>query len=679
MPNQLASEVSPYLLQHADNPVNWYPWGEEALKRAREEDKPIFLSIGYAACHWCHVMAHESFEDEETARILNEHFVSIKVDREERPDLDTIYMNAVVAMTGQGGWPMSVFLTPSGEPFYGGTYFPPRRRQGMPAFIDVLNSIIAVWSGDRSEIYSVSARLTQHLRDSIQWVGLQAPEEINRTVLDRATTSILASYDMQNGGWGKAPKFPQPMTIEFLLAQSVRGFENALSTASHALEAMSRGGMYDVVGGGFHRYSTDRKWLVPHFEKMLYDNAQLALAYLHASLLTGSENERIVCTETLDFLIREMRLPGGGFISSLDADINGQEGLTYLWTPAELREAIGSEEDFEFFTRIYPLTPSGDFEGRNILQRDQTWEAKVEELEMVVDELRRRVLKIKARLLDYRSRRPQPGRDDKVLVSWNALTLRAFAEAAMYLRRPDYLQIARDNARFLLSELYRDGRLLRSWREGQARHDAYLEDYAALIIGLISLYQADMDPAWFQAALKLANEILAGFSDPAGGFFDTRDNTQLVLRPKETQDNATPSGNAMAAYALLLLSLLDESRNWREIVEPMLATVTDLVLRYPTAFSFWLQAMDLAIGPTYQIALILPEDETSGTPLIDHILKTYRPGTVFVRSKFPPLEGSPGLLADRPLLNDQPTVYLCQAFTCLRPTNDLSQLQLDLP
>lgn len=678
MTNRLKNEVSPYLLQHADNPVDWYPWSDEAIEKARRENKPIFLSIGYAACHWCHVMERESFEDPEIAALLNEHFVSIKVDREERPDLDNIYMNAVVAMTGQGGWPMSIFLTPDGRPFYGGTYFPPTRRHGMPAFQDVLQGVIQAWSGDRREIDSVSQRLTQHLKDIASWRADPLTPQITIETLDTASRAMRASYDWQYGGWGKAPKFPQPMAIEYLLLQSTRGDEHALKLATHALDAMQRGGMYDVVGGGFHRYSTDSQWMIPHFEKMLYDNAQLALVYLHAYMLTLDEDYLRTCTKTLDFVARELRDPAGGFYSSLDADVNGQEGVYYLWSEDQITELIEDPLDRRLFTTVYPISQDGNFEGTNVLHRQRPWPELAEDLGIKLDELRGKLDRIEEELLKARQKRTPPATDDKVLVSWNALMLQAFAEAGRYLQRNDYLEIAQANANFLLSELHSGSKLLRSWRRGQARHSAYLEDYASLIIGLLTLYQADFNLHWYTAAVTLAEEMVAGYRDPEGGFFDTRPEADLILRPKEIQDNATPSGNSLAAYALLLLSAFDKSDKWREMVEPVMSTLRDTVLRHPTAFAYWLQAMDFMLGPIHQIALIVPSNKEAARPYIDLIGKTYRPRTVLACSEYPPPEGAPYLLSDRPVLEGHPTVYICEEFVCLRPITDLAQLQTEL-
>lgn len=684
MSNQLFNENSPYLLQHAENPVDWYPWSEEALEKARREDKPIFLSIGYAACHWCHVMAHESFEDPDTAAIMNEHFINIKVDREERPDLDSIYMSAVVALTGQGGWPMSVFLTPDGKPFYGGTYFPPVRRFNMPAFREVLLGIARNWQEDRSRLIDAGSELTQHLHET-QTFGASS-EPLSEKYTDEAALRLAQTYDWVNGGWGAAPKFPQPMAIEFLLQRAARGDKLALDMGSHALHAMARGGMYDVIGGGFARYSTDDKWLVPHFEKMLYDNALLSRAYLHAYLLTQNLAFRRVCEETLDFIVREMKSPPvgdgsseGGFYSSLDADSEGEEGKFYVWTPEEISSALSDPQNTEFFLAAYGVTEQGNFEGQNVLQRALDDFALSERFNLPVDEIPGRLSVLHAQLLLARENRIRPGTDDKVLVSWNALALIAFAEASRYLKRPDYLAVARQNADFLLTELHPGDRLLRSWRKGHARHNAYLEDYAGLILGLLSLYQSDPDPWWFNSAIQLAEEMLQHFRDEQDGFYDTRDDHgPLVTRPKELQDNATPSGNSLAATALLQLAAYTGRGDWRDLAESMLVSIQGSAVRYPTAFSQWLCAIDFAINPVYEIAVLGEPLDPNTQALTQVIWSRWRPFSLAAISAFPPPQNAPPLLHDRPLLQDRPTAFVCQNFTCQLPVNSPQQLQAQL-
>jgi uncharacterized protein len=671
--NHLISTNSPYLLQHANNPVDWYPWGAEALNKAQSEDKPIFLSIGYAACHWCHVMAHESFEDPDTALIMNDYFVNIKVDREERPDLDSIYMQAVVAMTGSGGWPMSVFLTPDGKPFYGGTYFPPTRRYNMPAFREVLFSVARIWREDCAKLLESSQKITAYIQENMPGLGPGLPLTMN--TLEEASLTMAQGYDWKNGGWGSAPKFPQPIAIEFLLRRAVRKDSLALEIATHALQAMAKGGMYDVIGGGFARYSIDDSWLVPHFEKMLYDNAQLAQVYLHAYLLTHQKRFRSVCEETLNFVSRELTHPAGGFFSSLDADSEGEEGKFYLWTINEIRQLLPDSADFTFFQAAYGLTETVNFEGQTVLQRRLDDEQLAEQFQIPADEVASRLSRPHAILLKQRSSRIRPSTDDKVLVSWNALMLSAFAEAARYLQRKDYLEIARQNAWFLLQELYKDGQLLRSWRNGKASHNAYLEDHASLIIGLLNLYQSDPDPDWFKAAVMITKNMVEQFSDPQGGFFDTRrDHETLIARPKDLQDNATPSGNALAAMALLEMSAFTGQGDWRSLAEASLQSLQNLTTHHPTAFSFWLSAIDFALGPAQAVAILSKSDDLGRQRLAAALWNTYRPNLVAAISMFPPEAGSPALLSERPLLNGQATAYVCQNFYCQQPVNKLEEL-----
>lgn len=679
MPNQLSRTNSPYLLQHADNPVDWHPWDAAALEKARREDKPIFLSIGYAACHWCHVMAHESFEDPATAAIMNEHFVNIKVDREERPDLDGIYMQAVVAITGQGGWPLSVFLTPEGKPFHGGTYFPPERRYNLPAFRELLAAIARLWREERSRLLENSAALLEHLQQHAS--ASLAGGTLTERTLDDAALALAQGYDWQNGGWGRAPKFPQPMAIEFLLRRAVRGDNLAREMAMHALHAMAKGGMYDLVGGGFARYSVDALWLVPHFEKMLYDNAQLAQVYLHAYQLTGEAAFRQVCERTLDFILRELSHPQGGFFSSLDADSEGEEGKFYLWTLAEVRAAIPQAADADLLIAAYDLSEEGNFEGSNVLQRARTDDELAQQFHLPAADVPARLEQLHAKLLAARGRRIRPGTDDKVLTMWNALALAALAEGGQALHRPDYLAAARRNARFLLTQLHPpgSGRLLRSWRAGSAQHNGYLEDYAALILGLLALYQADADPGWFARAVSLAEEMIANFADPAGGFFDTRaDHEPLLIRPKDTQDNATPSGNALAAEALLLLAALDERSDWQKQAESMLAGMQAEMARYPTAFARWLSAADFALGPVTQVAILGDPADPQTRALAEAAGQGYQPRRVLALASFPPPQDAPLLLKDRPLLGDQPTAYVCHGFVCRQPVTTVADLLAEM-
>ncbi|MFM8319583.1 MAG: thioredoxin domain-containing protein [Chloroflexota bacterium] len=669
---------------------------------ARREDKPVFLSIGYAACHWCHVMAHESFENPETAALMNQFFINIKVDREERPDLDSIYMDAVVAMTGQGGWPMSVFLTPEGVPFFGGTYFPPQRRYRMPGFTEVLATVARLWREDRAQLTGSGQQILEHLQQG-RSADLQ-PQAPDPAVLDQAAFRLVQAYDWQYGGWGQAPRFPQPMAIEFLLRRAARGDDPlALDAALHALQRMARGGMYDVVGGGFARYSTDDDWLVPHFEKMLYDNAQLARAYLFGYLAGGRPDFRRVCEATLDFMLRELQDPMGGFYSSLDADSEGVEGKFYVWTADELEQVLRASQAaapaalpvldwLEFFSQAYDVSPGGNWEGRIVLQRRNSDGELAEAFGLSDSQVVELLERIHAALLEARSRRVRPATDDKVLTAWNGLALLALAEAARYLDRPDYLRAARRCAAFLLAEL-RPGeplpgqaqaagerRLLRSWRRGRAQHNAYLEDYAALALGLLALYQSDPDPAWFAAARALAEEMLAHYRDPRLGFFDTRDDQgELLLRPKDLQDNATPSGSALAAEVLVLLAAYTGQTGWRQIADDLFGALQQNFARYPTAFGKWLCAFYQADAGPNELAILAPDlDDPAARRLQAALWSKLRPDLVAAAAVYPPAPGSPELLADRPLLDGAPTAYLCRGFACRRPTGDAEELLAQL-
>ncbi|MFZ0533144.1 MAG: thioredoxin domain-containing protein [Anaerolineales bacterium] len=679
MSNHLINESSPYLLQHAANPVDWYPWGSTALEKARLEDKPIFLSIGYAACHWCHVMAHESFEDPDIANLMNSCFVSIKVDREQRPDLDSIYMNFVVATIGQGGWPLSVFLTPEAKPFYGGTYFPPDRRHNLPAFRDTLETVARLWRTDRAAILSSGETLTQSLQ--ARPATKPAGETLSPGLLEQVTQIIAQSYDWKNGGWGGAPKFPQPMLIEFLLRQGSRGDRLSLNMATHALYAMAQGGMYDILAGGFARYSVDPTWLIPHFEKMLYDNAQLALVYLHTYQLAVEPVFREVCEATLDFVLREMSHPAGGFYSSLDADSEGEEGKYYLWSTAEIRTSLPNPDDADLFIAAYGVTESGNFEGRNILRSTLTAEQLAKQFQLDASVIPSRLATSRNRLLMMRNSRVRPGVDDKVLVSWNALMLTAFAEAGRALGRRDYVAAAIKNANFILKHMLPDDRMMRSWREGTAIHDAYLEDHAGLALALLTLYQTDPDPRWYQAATHLLEQILAHFDDPSGGFCDTRDDHEALLyRPKDLQDNATPSGNALATMVLLQLATYEGRSDWRKLADGMLSSNLGLMMRYPSAFAQWLCAADFAIGPVHEVAVLGDLAEPATLSMLLPLWRGYHPRLVLAASPYPPVQASPALLSNRQLLNGQPTAYICQDFVCQLPVNDpeqmLAQLQI---
>jgi uncharacterized protein YyaL (SSP411 family) len=647
MANRLAQETSPYLLQHKDNPVDWYPWGEAALDRAREEDLPILLSIGYSACHWCHVMERESFEDEETARLMNESFVCIKLDREERPDLDAIYMEACQAMTGHGGWPLNVFLTPEQVPFYAGTYFPPEQRGGMPSWRQVLEAVADAWEGRRDEIRTGSGRIAQRLQGGAL---LQPSTEVmDPRSLDEAVQRLREAYDPAHGGFGGAPKFPPASAIEFLLRRG------ETEMTSHTLHAMASGGMYDQVGGGFSRYSVDPYWLVPHFEKMLYDNALLARAYLHGWQVTGDELLRTVCCETLDWALREMRAPEGGFLSALDADSEGEEGRFYVWTLDELQEALG--EDAEEAIAWFGATQNGNFEGRNILVRGS------EDPPEGLGEWKRR-------LYEVRSRRPWPGLDDKRLTSWNALMISALGEAGAVLGRADYLDAARACAEFVLRDLRdAEGRLLRTYKDGQAKLNAYLEDHAFLLEALLTLYESSFDPRWFAAARELAEAMVERFADEQnGGFFETSsDHEQLVARRKDLEDHPIPAGNSSAAYGLLRLAALTGEHRYESRAESVLRLLHQLAPQHPQAFAHLLQALDFHFEPTREVALV-GEDVTE----LERVVRgAFRPHLVLAGGES---DGVP-LLEGRQPVDGRPAAYVCEHFACKAPVTEPAELE----
>jgi len=684
MPNRLAGETSPYLLQHASNPVDWFPWGPDALARAKLLDRPIFLSIGYAACHWCHVMERESFEHEPTARYLNDRFVAVKVDREERPDLDQVYMSAVQAMTGGGGWPMSVFLTPDGKPFYGGTYYPDEPRHGMPSFRQVLEGVDRAWREQRAEVEAAGGRLVQGL---VEQSRLEAgADDPTPELLAAAASAIEASFDAVNGGWGRAPKFPQPMTIEFLLRHHLAtGDPRPLLVARRSLEAMADGGLRDQLGGGFHRYSTDAHWLVPHFEQMLYDNAQLARVYLHAWTLTRDPKLLDVATGTLDYMRRELTTDDGAFAASQDADTDGIEGLTFTWSAAEMREVIGSFEPDLFFA-AYGVTEEGNWEGRTILSRvlsDDELAARFPHLAglSIEDELQTaRIL-----LLERRATRPQPARDGKALAAWNGLAIAAFADAYATLAETvpafaaGYLEAAERAAGTIVDGLLAaDGSLGRSWKDGRAVGSGVLEDYTHLADGLLALYEASYEEKWFRIARALMDRVLVHFADPAGGFFDTADDHErLVTRPKDVQDNAVPSGNAMAARVLLRLAAWTGEGSYRDAAERAIRSVVPFVTRYPTGFAQWLGAMDIALAPVVEVAVVGDPADPVTAELIAETRRGFRPNQVTAVAADPTASAIP-LMADRVAIDGRPTAYVCRGFACRLPVGDAAALRTQL-
>jgi uncharacterized protein YyaL (SSP411 family) len=608
---------------------------------------------------------------EQIAAYLNEYFVNIKVDREERPDIDGIYMQAVVAMTGSGGWPMSVFLAPDLKPFYAGTYFPPVRRYNMPSFMEVLNGLVNAWQNDRSQIEEVGEKIAARLQYQNQ---TKAGGLLTQEHFDAIAKSLTDSYDWGYGGWGAAPKFPQAMALEFLLQHSVfNKTDEHFKLINHCLNAMARGGMYDVVGGGFSRYSTDNFWRVPHFEKMLYDNALLARAYLHAWQEVKEPAFKQVVTETLDFIQREMTHERGGFFSSLDADSEGVEGKFYVWALDEIREAL--KEDSEFFEAAYGVSAKGNWEGKTVLQRALDDSSLAARFKLDPQTVTAKLAGCHSRLLAVRARRIRPQTDDKIITAWNGLTLAAFAEAARAIENDDlsrrYGAMAIRNAEFLLTALRPGGQLRRAWREGKTTNAVFLEDYAALTLGLLELYQTDFNNKWFESAVELADEMLEKFSDPDGGFFDTpNDGEAPLIRPKDIADNATPSGNALACEALLKLAALTGEGKYRDLAEQALTTASEPALRYPLGFARWLSAAEYAQGKTNQIVILGEAWDENFDRLLQVVRAKYRPGVVTAAAVFPPKQNAPALLKERDLKNGRTTAYLCKGFVCKTPVND---------
>jgi uncharacterized protein len=665
MANRLAQETSPYLLEHAQNPVDWSPWAPGALARARQENKPILLSIGYSACHWCHVMARESFEDDETAALINRDFIAIKVDREERPDLDQVYMRATQAMTGSGGWPMTVFLLPDSTPFFAGTYFPSSERFGMPSFRRVLAAVADAFANRQPEIEQTAGQV----REFLQRPALPlAAGTLDPRLLDEAYTRLARDYDRGHGGFGGAPKFPQPMLLEFLLRTHVRtGQSDALEMVTDTLRAMAAGGMYDQLGGGFHRYSVDERWLVPHFEKMLYDNALLARAYLDAWQLTRDPAFARVVEETLAFVQREMTAPDGGFYSSLDADTDGEEGRFYLWTPEELEAVLGSERGAAL-ARAFDVTPEGNFEGRTILH--PVAPGAIDLLAAARDQL-----------LAARAQRVRPHRDEKIIAGWNGLMLRAFADAGRVLRRPDLVAVAEASARFLLSRMRQGDRMRRSYKDGRAPLAGYLEDQAAVADGLLSLYEATFDPSWLDHVHGLLTEMLTAFWDSTeAAFFDTgADQERLVVRPQDVTDNAIPSGTSMAADVLLRAGMLLGEPSWIDRGRVTVERLAPTAAKAPQAFGRLLAAVDFYLGRPVEVAVIGNPAGPQASGFAEVIRARYLPNRL-VAVALPGRQPQPiPLLSDRSAIDGKVTAYLCEGFVCQAPTTDPSELarQLD--
>jgi uncharacterized protein len=681
MTNRLAKETSPYLLQHKDNPVDWYPWGEEALKRAREEDKPVLLSVGYSACHWCHVMERESFEDDETARMMNEHFVNVKVDREERPDIDSIYMAAVQALTHHGGWPMTVFLTHDGAPFYGGTYFPPTPSRGMPSFQQILLSVVDAYENRREEVLQNAKAVRDYLQASTAAVMPDA-ESAGTELLDRAAEVLLSQLDRRFGGFGSAPKFPQAMNLEVLLRHYHRtGERSALDGVELTCRQMANGGIYDQLGGGFSRYSVDAYWLVPHFEKMLYDNALLSRLYLETYQATGDPFYRRIAEETLDYVLRDMTSEEGGFYSAEDADSEGEEGKFYVWTPEEL-EAVLDPVEASLAARYWDVTERGNFEGKNILHVARPPEAVADELGLSTEELWARIATIRAKLFAVREERVRPGRDEKILAAWNGLMLRSFALAARVTGREDYRKAAIENATFIVEKLKEDGRIHRSYKDGRARFNGYLEDYAMVADGLLALYEATFETRWLLEADALLDAVSELFwNEEKRVFYDTpADHEELVTRPRDVYDNAAPSGTSVATEVLLKLALFLDRGDYRQRAEDVLEELAGGMEKVPSGFGRLLCALDLSISETREVAIVGDPEAPDTRDLLETVYSGYLPNKV-VAGRSPDDEEAGGLiplLAQRPAREGKATAYVCVHYACQTPTTDPEELSRQL-
>ena len=670
MPNHLASETSPYLRQHRNNPVNWYPWGTLALQRARREDKPIFLSIGYSACHWCHVMEEESFENLEISGQLNEHFVCIKVDREERPDLDQIYMNAVQLLTGRGGWPMSVFLTPTLEPFFGGTYWPPSSQPGRPGFDRVLEAITDAWKNKRQQITEQAHHITTHVRQSCQ--VSEPAAELNENLIVTAANSLENAFDFTNGGFGKAPKFPHSMDLQLLLRAWRRSGHTAWKDMVRLnLDRMASGGIYDHLGGGFARYSVDDQWLVPHFEKMLYDNALLVNAYLDGYLATGHANDARIVHETLTYVLNYMTDEQGGFYSSEDADSEGVEGKFYLWQPAEVCHVLGGPRG-ERFCRIYDVTATGNFEGQNILHLSKTITHWAAVLGMETAQLEAELNQDRKALLAVRDRRTRPERDNKILTSWNGLMIDAMARAAAVLNSERYLHAAQRAAEFLLHAVRSsDGRLLHSWCQGKAKLNAYLDDYSHLIHGLTTLFETTQDTRWLGEALQLTDVVHTHFVDPqGGGFFYTSDDHETVItRNKEIHDASVPSSNGMLAAALFRLGAITGQQRHLDAAQQILSMASGSMSQTPRACGQLLLAADLAHGPFYEIVLAGKHGSTAMAGILGNLRQRFFPNRILVcyDPSTPPVTALDTLCRGKTTTAEQITAYICQNRVCQSP------------
>jgi uncharacterized protein len=685
-PNRLVNETSTYLLQHAYNPVDWFAWGPEALTKAKQEDKPILLSIGYAACHWCHVMEHESFEDESTAKLMNDNFVNIKVDREERTDLDEIYMKAVQMMTGHGGWPMTVFLTPELKPFFGGTYFPPQDRHGLPGFKKLLMGLKEAWTAQRDEILKSSEELTSHMRLMDEIVKPDLEPELDANCLELATDKLTRIFDHLWGGFGNAPKFPHSFSLALAMryaAPNSKGRaarkEECLEIVNISLDKMAYGGIHDQIGGGFARYSVDRQWLVPHFEKMLYDNALLCKTYLEGYLLTNRSYWAHVSRGILDFVLRELTTEQGGFYSSLDADSEGEEGKFYVWDQDEIKAVLA--EDADWFDDVFGVTLSGNFEhGKSVLHLVKSPEELTQKYNLSETEFWAKVRACSQKLLNAREKRIRPGRDEKVLTSWNSLMITAFIEGYRVLKEPKYLDAALQATNFIFDNLIKDGRLLRTWGQGKAKLNGYLDDYAYFVQTLLDLAEVDANPKWLKEADRLAEILLEQFWDTENGglFYTSADHEELVTRPKSHYDGAIPSGSSVAVFDLLRLSRLTGKKNYEERALELLKLYMPFMARVPDQFSNFLCAVDFHLAKETEVACVFPSNaNTKADPTLFALYSHFLPNKVVLCTKDDHISTSP-LLEGRRSVDGQATVYVCSNYTCDAPETDVSQLNTRL-
>jgi len=677
--NRLARESSPYLLQHAGNPVDWYPWGKEAFEKAKKLDKPVFLSIGYSTCHWCHVMAHESFENEALAAIMNEHFVCIKVDREQRPDIDAVYMNAVQAMTGSGGWPLSVFLTPEGKPFYGGTYFPPKDSFGRPGLERLLLAIADAWKNKRDQLLSSAGAITESIAAQARQ---ENPQELSVDILKAAKSNLQSIFDDANGGFGAAPKFPQPSNLSVLLRYWHRTREKeALDMVKATLDAMAKGGIYDHLGGGFHRYSTDARWLAPHFEKMLYDQALISRVYIQACQATKDKKYAAIAKDIFDYVLRDMTDPQGGFYAAEDADSEGREGTFYVWDPKETKKVLGIK-DARIFDAYYGVTDHGNFEHeKSILNITKSPQAVAKLLKTDPGKIEAVLSQARVRLLAHRSKRPRPHRDDKIIAGWNGLMISSMAYGGAVLDEPKYVDAAKKAADFVLSSLCEDGRLKRFYRDGRAVEQGFLDDYAFFVLGLLDLYEATFDPKWLVDARELAMQMIDLFSDEEGAAFylTAKDAERLIVRSKPAYDGAIPSGNSVAALALLRLGLITMDDKITHRADKLIDAFSGQLTQSPISLSAMLNALDLRIGPTQEIIIAGGGDQTQTKQMLKLIRGSFLPNAVLLLH--PPGEAGKEIERIVPFLEGQlpmdnkVTAFLCENYVCRKPVNEIEALE----